>query len=287
MTSQFIENLASAFSNNNLTLLIFAAIPAIVYAFIIYLTSPYKSIRLDTSVVYFVIGCLSVLLVQYFGMIFPDWYDVAPTLNSKFGDWKIDQLFVKMFFRVAFLEELCKLATFTFTTYILTKGYSMFNKKIESNGIKISPFGIMFYAAMNALGFAFIENLGYGYMYGEGVLVIRTFTALILHMLTGLFLGYWIALGRFKHNLGDRRSVFDVYMRKFPVLKFSIYTGLGLLSVIILHGLYNFTVSLPNVAVIPIMFIIIIFSIIGSYFAGLDIIKRSRATLNNCSEANS
>ena len=67
------------------------------------------------------------------------------------------------------IEELSKLLAFLV-------GYSFLKKSSE----EFNPIGIMFYCSMVGLGFAALENFEYGLRYGSSVVLLRTFTAVVV-----------------------------------------------------------------------------------------------------------
>ena len=84
----------------------------------------------------------------------------------------------------------------------------------------------MFYVMCVSAGFAVVENMVYAWRFGPDVLWVRAASAIILHMLAGLIMGYFIALG--------------VYIKKRRYL----YRILGLMSAIFIHGLYDFNIMI-------------------------------------------
>jgi RsiW-degrading membrane proteinase PrsW (M82 family) len=140
-------------------------------------------------------------------------------------------IFIHAFLQVALLEETTKLIAFKTGDYIRGK----------IRDLKDKPFAVMFYAGMISVGFALIENISYAgrALWGdlsytgvspEDVLIRRSMSAVILHMLAGMFMGYFIALGRmFSSNI-----------------KKAFYTFLGLISATFIHGAYDFLLMIPN-----------------------------------------
>ncbi len=96
------------------------------------------------------------------------------------------------------------------------------------------------YAVAVGLGFAFVENLAYiGLAFATGgggvtVAVLRAFTAVPMHALDGVILGFFIGRARFQSSAGQRFSTML----------------LGLILAIAFHGLYDFfgfsTMVLPE-----------------------------------------
>ncbi|MEK6829563.1 MAG: PrsW family glutamic-type intramembrane protease [Nanoarchaeota archaeon] len=182
---------------------------------------------------YILIGLLSIQILNIIHFSFPHIHKhvETQTVIHDMGDgffihtqeptlWAI---FVFAFFQVAFFEELSK--WFAFRVGNAIRGDTR-------SGID-SPFAVMFYSVMIAVGFAVFENIHYAgrALWGDlsGVnpnemLLVRSLNSVVVHMLSGLFMGYFIAIGR------GCRSVF----------KHAGYTFLGLITAATFHGLYDF-----------------------------------------------
>jgi RsiW-degrading membrane proteinase PrsW (M82 family) len=237
----------------NIGLLLGLIIPPIMFALIVYLTSPYKSINLKRGFHHIGVGITSILLVTVFNTVFPNWSESSVE-------------FFNTFFIIAPKEELSKLLMFVFMGTMVTRA-------------KEHPIATMFYMSMVGLGFAMYENVQYVLAYGEEVLGIRLFTATVAHMLFGMFMGYWMAKGNIENGRGNR-SVFGVLMSKRLDLKRYVYVMIGLCSAIGYHGLWNYNLMLSSlcygngysdVSASPIMIMMIFFGLIGAMFASKDL----------------
>jgi len=247
----------------NFSLMLGVILPPILYATIIYLTSPYKSIVINRGLKHIIGGMLSVTLLGFISILLPNW-------DSSSVD------FFNTFFYIAPREELVKLLVFLMLGTVV-------KRKTDH------PVATMFYMAMIGLGFALVENLQYVSIYGEGVLPIRAVTATVAHMLFGMFMGYWIAKGNINNGLGNR-SVFSVMMSLNPRLKQWVFVVIGWLSAIGYHGLWNYNLMLSNsaygvdyddVSSSPIMIMMLIFGLVGSMFASKDLNDNYRRNLEN------
>ena len=120
-----------------------------------------------------------------------------------------------MLLGVALIEEGIK--------FFFLKKY-LFNHK-EFN----EPLDGIVYAVMISLGFATVENLLYVFVYAPGqetyVAVLRMFSAIPLHASCGVVMGYFVGKAKFNENS-------------------TYYLIIGLLSAIIIHGFYNYFVSI-------------------------------------------
>lgn len=241
--------------NFNILLFIGVVFPPLIYAYIIYLTSPLKTINLKTGLQYIGMGIASVLLFPFVNLLLPNW-DLSP---DPFKD---------QFFYVAPKEELFKFTSFYILTYFR-------NKKDEH------PLTSMFYMGMVGLGFAMIENLQYLARFGPFVLKVRTFTSTLAHMFFGMFTGYWIALGKINTGKFGSRSVFGVLMANNPKAKSIIYTLIGLFCGIFYHALWNFNLSKSLFASAPIMILMIFIGLVISKFAASDIIYQNKRKIKS------
>lgn len=220
------------FSNNNILAFLLSVLPALAYGFFIFAHAPKKSIHLSKLWIYTIIGFLSITFFHFFIFIFPDFQKplFREFLGVAFLDNKLINIFVDTplsvfffaFVQVALLEELCKWTAFKSGDLIRGK-----------NALRDHPYAIMFYTAMVAAGFAVIENTDYAIRAMKGgfgsdismvyVLSIRNITSVIIHMICGIIMGYYIALGA-KSLKADR-------------IRFNI---IGIVSAMILHGIYDF-----------------------------------------------
>jgi RsiW-degrading membrane proteinase PrsW (M82 family) len=221
------------FEDNNLWFLIFAVVPAIVYSLLIYHKAPTGIVRKRPMWTYLMFGVLSIQFLKVIHFLFPHihkYVETMPVMMDLGGGiiyakeqptmWAI---FVFAFFQVAFFEELAK--WFAFRVGNAVRG--------DTRDGKDSPFGVMFYSVMIGVGFAVFENVHYvgralwGDLQGvdpNEMLFMRSISSVLVHMLSGLFMGYFIALGR----------------RCVNVFKHAGYTVLGLLVATLFHGLYDF-----------------------------------------------
>ena len=240
--------------DTNIGLFLGVILPPIIYALIIYLTSPHKSINLNRGMFFVAAGMFSVLMLPFIELLFPSW-----------GSFVFDP-FHRHFFTVAPKEEIIKYLSF----YLLTRSVKLKN---------VHPTGIMFYYGMVGLGFAMIENLQYLASYGAEVLLVRTFTSTIAHMLFGMFAGYWVAMSKINSGKFANRSVFGILMSKHKELKKLVYSGIGIFSAILYHGLWNYNLTVSWVASAPIMILMVIFGLSISKFGSTDLNNHYRKSL--------
>jgi len=226
------------FEDNNLILLLFAVLPAIFYSLLIFRKAPKDVVKKKPMWSYLAFGFLSIQILKTIHFLFPHIHTHVETtpvildLGTRIviGEeptlWAI---FVFAFFQVAFFEELSKWFAFKVGNAV---------RKEVKPGV-YSPFAVMFYSVMISVGFAAFENIHYvgralwGDLQGvdpRQMLLVRSLNSVVVHMLSGLFMGYFLALGRRLKN----------------PLKHLGYTILGLFTATIFHGLYDFNLMKPH-----------------------------------------
>ena len=235
----------------NLLLLLKLLLLPLTYVIVLYLTAPNKTLDLKVAALCFLGGILSTNFVQIYYALF----EIVVTNN-----------FEQYFFSVAPREEISKLVAFLLIIFSLKKR-------------NFHPVSLMYYLGIVGLGFATFENFMYGMIYGEDIIVYRSFTATFGHLIFGLFLGYWVGLGKVDLGKYGNRSLFGFYMFRYKKLKMSIYTLIGLLCAIIYHGLWNYNLSVSWMAATPIMIFMVIFGLTVSKLASTDLYNHHRKSL--------
>ena len=160
----------------------------------------------------FLFGCATVLGIDL----------IIPVLDYFNDNYFKDNTFYffQSFIRAAFLEELFKLMVIVFFC----------TRKADFD----EPMDGLVYGVAASLGFAAYENIGYVLSYYEdpsfSIAIYRAFTAVPLHALCGIIMGFLIT-----------QSIFE---KKYNYLNLI----LALLVPVGLHGLYNFSYSSPSVS---------------------------------------
>jgi len=148
----------------------------------------------------FLAGCSSVFLLSEL---------ILPFRNELFTSlWTDYPTFFDMFFGVAVLEEITKIIP----VLIILRRTDVMNEPID----------YIIYSSVSALGFVFIENIDYIYMYSESstnIIAVRSFLPSVLHMVTTSILGYGLFL--------------FIVSRKFKYIFWSF------LAACLIHTLYN------------------------------------------------
>ena len=231
----------------NLQLLIATFFIPILYAVIIYFTSPYKSVSFRRGLLFMWGGMASTVLVQLF-------YFFIPFLAMNHS------LEFQYFGVVGPVEEISKLIMF----YTILNGTK--DRKVSSH-----PARYMFYFAMVGLGFAILENIHYMQRYGDWVLITRLFTSTIAHMIFGLLLGYWAGLSTITKRKFEDRSMFGVIANKHKKLRKFVYVFCGLFVASLYHGMYNYNLATSMFSSIIILIILLSFGLIFSKLLANDL----------------
>lgn len=255
-----------------IAIILFSLLPALIYSFVIYLTVPHKTIKFNEALPYIVVGFMSVGLLKYFWVIYPEWHDVAFNLvgnpeKNPFGFYH-----VFYFLQVAFIEELSKLGIFLI--------YERYRRKTQE--VKDHPIATMFHMGLISLGFAVVENIQYGTMsmFPMDTLWWRSITAVIGHMVFGLFMGYWIAMGRMGPRLYDR-SLLDIIINKQKQLRNIVFTVIGFFAATILHGIYDLHIEVNGPSGITGLYMLLIMSLLGAYWCFKNLNKLYKRKINS------
>ena len=144
--------------------------------------------------------------------------------------------FFMSFIRAAFLEETMKFFVIIF--------YCLHLDHFDE------PMDALVYGVAASLGFAVIENWEYvigaskdGVEYAKDVALIRSFTAIPLHALAGVFMGFFLM-----------NAIFQKHNRKF-------FLFLSLFFPVCLHGLYDLILFSESISDFYIYILLIIFLI--------------------------
>ena len=121
----------------------------------------------------------------------------------------LHDLFVTTFLGIGVVEEFVKLIPF----FLILK----FTREVDE------PFDYILYACMSALGFAFIENLGYFSLLDGNVIPGRAFMSVVGHMIFSSFCVYGLVLAKFNYQKPSSR-----------------YFLISFFSGAMLHALYNY-----------------------------------------------
>jgi RsiW-degrading membrane proteinase PrsW (M82 family) len=134
------------------------------------------------------------------------------------------QKFIFYVYNVALMEECCKFLGFFMVIITLL----IISKILKKRSLIEEP-NIIIYAALVALGFATVENFIYFYKHGVSLVYMRGMMSTVSHIIgTSIIAGFLV--------VGYRKST----------LKAILYTFIGIIIATLIHGLYNFFISLGN-----------------------------------------
>jgi len=192
--------------------LLFAILPPLLIAYYIYQKDKYEKEPKELIIKSFLFGCVGVIPAVFLEL---------------FAEGMFTSLFLYVFFGIAFIEEGVK--------YFFLKKYLF--KKADFN----EPMDGIVYAVMISLGFATVENIAYVLNHqGQemSVALIRMFTAIPLHAVCGVILGYFVGLAKFSEN---KRTL--------------LYKGLFFATLV--HALYNYFLFLGQGLIFSIIALVI------------------------------
>ncbi len=208
----------------SLVLLLLALVPGILFLFYILYMDRNEPEPLLYILFILVMGALSCLPAAFIESVLLN----IPVFNSGGMIGAALQSFVV----IAPVEELCKLAV----VLIFVWRNKNFN---ETND------GIV-YAGTTALGFAMFENVFYVFENGISVGILRSVTAIPLHLFSGVLMGYFVGLAKFS----DKPNKIRIILR-------------GFLIAVFFHGIYDtFALSGTWIAIMIIL-VIIVLSVAG------------------------
>jgi len=240
-------------------------IPALIYLFIIYMSMPHDSINTSKSTKYLVLGLFSPVLVILLHTLLPrlgSYYFVYPEpFYDDYGNVGFMPTllgsFVMNFCQVGFVEELCKFVVF----YLI---YKISDKQ------NTHPLQTFFNVILVSTGFALLENMVYYYRQPFlDVIFVRTFTSLVLHMVCGVVMGYFIARSQLTYK-SESNSNFSVWLTNNPKYKERLFIIFGIISSTILHGSYDYDLEM-KLGYSP---LIIVSSLFGAYYLFKNLRKR-------------
>jgi RsiW-degrading membrane proteinase PrsW (M82 family) len=194
-------------------ILILAIAPPFLIAYYIYKKDKYDVEPKRLIIKSFIFGCIGII--------------PALLLELLCNQSLFTNLFLYVFFGIALIEEGVK--------YFFLKKYLFNNKEFNE------PMDGIVYAVMISLGFATVENIAYVFN-NQGqeinVAIIRMFTAIPLHAVCGVILGYFVGLAKFSNNR-----------------KILLYKGLFLATLV--HALYNYFIFLGQGFILSIIALVV------------------------------
>ena len=212
------------FTDSFLTVLV-SVLPILLYSILVFKLIPKNYISVGRSRRYLITGLMSPLLIFLAHFMFPEW-------SSAFSNNIIIAFLVFAIFQVGVLEESMKYVTYHWVT----------SERISSK--YDLPIATMFYTMMISVGFSICENIIYliniknhfdvykfipqSYVYDElmNAAFARSMSAVVMHMITGVIMGYYLTE---KNRIGKLKSIIVAIMAA------SIY-----------HGVYDLNLFMPS-----------------------------------------
>lgn len=184
----------------SLSLLALAIAPGIAICLYIYFKDKHEKEPIKLLVISFILGILSVIPALILSLIGSEIIGFVPESRSFIFS------LVSCVVGIGLVEEFSKFIFVRYYTY----------KKDDFN----EPFDGIVYCVMVSMGFATIENISYVYQYGELTAWARMFTAVPMHAIFAIIMGYYMGIQKF-------------YGKKN-------YALMGLAYAALLHGVYDF-----------------------------------------------
>lgn len=217
--------------DNEFLLLILAALPVILLGMYIYKKDKNKEPTHLLAKLFIggILSCFLVLIIsELLEFLIPLFTKDIETLN-------LIEIFLYVFIKIAFVEELCK--------WLISYKLSYNNSHFEE------IYDIIVYSVFVSLGFAFFENILYVLQGGIVTGITRALLAVPGHACDGVFMGYYLGLAKQASFKNDKKSE-----KKYIILSILIPT--------IMHGIYDYCLFTSKLIFILIFFIYVIFSYI-------------------------
>ena len=191
----------------NLSLLALAIAPGIAISMYIYFKDKHEKEPLKLLIISFILGALSVIPTTILSLVGLFVFGLDPESNSMLYS------LLSCVVGIGLVEEYSKFIFVRYYTY----------RKDDFN----EPFDGIVYCVMVSMGFATIENILYAYQYGEFTAWARMFTAVPMHAIFAIIMGYYMGIQKY-------------YGKKN-------YALIGLLYAATLHGVYDFVLMSPDI----------------------------------------
>jgi RsiW-degrading membrane proteinase PrsW (M82 family) len=186
-------------------LIYLAAGPGIAVAVYIYYSDRWEPNSKIMVIKAFLLGGLACFPTSYIEGVFEKVFSLQNIISGSSSTIEWQHVFYA-FIGVALVEELCK--------FIFLKGFIYDDREFSE------PFDGIVFGGILGCGFATVENLFYVLRLGQETGMLRLFTSVPGHVFLGIILGYF--MGRAKFSFEPEKELWK-----------------GLISVVILHGIYD------------------------------------------------
>ena len=205
-----------------LSLIIYALTPILLIALFIYHKDKNKE---PNSIIIKLLfgGILSTFITVFITIILGQIFDI---FIEDFNNLKGLKLIIHAFICIALIEE--------------TSKYLMLNK-ISKNKECDEDFDMILYGSFIGLGFAAFENILYVVEYDTKVAIIRAFTAVPMHTILGIIMGYYLL--KYKNTSNNK------------------YKYLSIIIPVLIHGVYDYLImtKIEINVILAIILLIIVF----------------------------
>lgn len=228
-------------------MILLSAGPAFLYLYLLYQFVPKNTVNPKVALNYLLFGCLSPALIILLHFIFPNYTN---QLNGSI----LFSFAALCYVQIGLTEELSK--------YALLKLVS----NDDATYKKSSMINVIVYSLMISTGFAISENMLYLFEVRRtilnetslflcqginstpleiqiniiksmvGIAALRAISAVVMHMVCGLILGYFVAKIHYKKNS----------LKKYSNFNYWYYTAAGILAAATYHGIYDMNILLPQ-----------------------------------------
>ena len=218
------------------TALVFGLIPPLILLIYVYRIDKIEREPLNLIVKKFVFGMLSTIPA-----FFLEYIGEQILIFCEFTDSSILYEFLYTFFVVALAEEYCKRFVVKFKCW----NNPEFNYRFDA----------IVYCVASALGFAAAENILYLFGMTGGAVLFRLIP---VHTICGIFMGVYLG----------QAKVADVNQNRKHLRK---YRRLSLWIPVMIHGMYDFAVSLDNMG----MYLIVLLGVVCLTITSFSMLRRS------------
>jgi len=249
---------------NNIFVFLMAIMPVFLYSYLVFYMIPSGLICKSRAKMYFVAGLISPSLVYLFSFLFPTWN--IPILTGSILITYVMQAFIQ----VAFLEEGTKYLTFLWVY------------KNRKSSVSDLPIATVYYSLMSSAAFALYENIFYLMNFGNSILFIRGITAVVMHMICGIIMGYFLSkINESKYCTISEKTISGKFGEISNIKIKEMFKNINNVFYAILfsslfHGIYDYNLFLPNnnYAMLN-TFVILIFGLAVGNFMLREVILKS------------
>jgi hypothetical protein len=235
---------------------------------------PKTYVSLDRGRRYLISGLMSPFLVFLAYFIFPNW-----------GKPITDNFFIAYCFftiiQIGFLEEFSKYTIFQWVSA---------ERLSQKHDL---PIATMYYSLMTSLGFALTENISYLISLYQSssidpsisqsqlnnsmleMALTRSLTAVVMHMICGIIIGYFISLSFEKQKENKLKTINENHHNLNLFNRIHIFYGISLAA--LFHGMYDLNLMLPDNNYKMLFCVLIMsFGLTIGYFMITNLIEKSK-----------